>query len=606
MIAPIKTNKITYTLDHSVIDERFDIFVVETSTKFFKSGAFILDAPSTNRNVLAVRFENGRRFHVIMKNEVGNKKSLLEALSGTQEADTITLAQVQSKEIEDHIILQLLLNSLGSVEHPLLRYNNLTGHLYCFHPEWVRKSRKDAAIWQVPCVELRITPNYRLLFNIRTFTSEKLKNKITFRKRKFEDYPKYVFSTHNTLRRKHEEDKETSFIQRQIDGEKTGRIDFLSLQSLKSFEASKIGVISAVIERFNNQFEGYAEIGFEDISEYLSIDFDNKVKKENAVLVKTALESSDIRIVDGIGDDYSREMCKRLQNMLLEKYNVSAPIGKRITKNSLNLFLIHNADYYLDDNDPHDKQYPDAAVQHLTFEDFAWNGYHALSTVVHEVLIKDDLKAGKIRLFDWETLGFTEDIAFGLAAQIEDRERYFFMNVHPDGSFEIFEQGLSLFELNSYSDCVDIFTQAKQRSEIIKGIIRDGDGNINIIKDTEWVTIPELFKIHKELENGNTALRNKEKKAELLNSVIDIREFDQDGKKYYFVGAVSYGMNHTLHTAANIRSIEPYGDSPILFDCLLPLMNVTFVRNNQLTVIPFPFKYLREYINFFRVNENHS
>ena len=29
-----------------------------------------------------------------------------------------------------------------------------------------------------------------------------------------------------------------------------------------------------------------------------------------------------------------------------------------------------------------------------------------------------------------------------------------------------------------------------------------------------------------------------------------------------------------------------------MFDKLLPLMNVTFVRNGQLTVVPFPFKYI--------------
>ena len=55
-------------------------------------------------------------------------------------------------------------------------------------------------------------------------------------------------------------------------------------------------------------------------------------------------------------------------------------------------------------------------------------------------------------------------------------------------------------------------------------------------------------------------------------------------------------MNHKLHTAANIRKIETWEDSPNLFGKLLPLMNVKFVRNEQLTVIPFPFKYLREYI----------
>lgn len=46
-----------------------------------------------------------------------------------------------------------------------------------------------------------------------------------------------------------------------------------------------------------------------------------------------------------------------------------------------------------------------------------------------------------------------------------------------------------------------------------------------------------------------------------------------------------------------MKIIEPYNESKLFFDSLVPLMSVPFVRNNQLTVIPFPFKYLREYIN---------
>ena len=52
----------------------------------------------------------------------------------------------------------------------------------------------------------------------------------------------------------------------------------------------------------------------------------------------------------------------------------------------------------------------------------------------------------------------------------------------------------------------------------------------------------------------------------------------------------------SINRAANIRKIEPFKDSILMFEKLLPLMNVTFVHNGQLTIIPFPFKYLREYV----------
>lgn len=596
MPTPIKTNQLTYTLNHKKIDEQYDIFIVQTSMKYFKSGAYIIDAPVLERNVCAVRFLNGKRFYVLMRHDVRNRQLLKKALADADGADTITLTQSSSSELEDNILLQLLTNSLGSVKHPLLRFNNLTGHLYCFHPDWVRKSKKDNTIWQVPCLEISITPECRMKFDVRTFTSELLKKKITFHKRKFEDYPKYVFSVHNTLRRKLKDDKDTAFIQRQIDGEKTGNIDFLHIRSIKDFEKSKMGIVSAVILKFNELFAGMAEIGFTDISDYRSIDYTRNTAKENAALIQSALEYTNIRIVDGIGDEYSQAFCKKMQSLLQEKYHISAPIGKRITKNCLNLYLIHNAAYYLDGNDPHQKQHPDAAVQHITFEDFTGHEEHALSTVVHELLIKSDLQTGQICLFDWKSLGLNEEISFGMAASDETTEHYFFMQIHPDGSFSITEQEPCLFEQTEYSDCVQIFEDARLHSETIKGIIRDCHGNINIIKDTGWVTIPEIFRIREELENGNTALRGKAMREELLSSVIDIKEFSQNGVTYYFVGTIGAGMKYLLHTAANIRKIEPYDNAPLLFDKLLPLMNVTFVRNGQLTVVPFPFKYLREHI----------
>ena len=399
------------------------------------------------------------------------------------------------------------------------------------------------------------------------------------------------------MRRKLNVDNETAFIQRQVEGEKTGSIDFLRVNSLEDFEKSKMGVVGVIVEQFNSKFSGLAEIGFADISEYDSLNYDNSVKKENAAIIQSVLAEANIRIVDGIGDDVSKEVCKQIQDKLLENYMLSAQIGKRITKGHLNIYLIHNADHYSDGNDPYRKSYPDTAVQHITLEDFAGNIKYALSTVIHELLIKSDLKAGKISLFDWEGLKFTEDIEFGMRSKDDDgRERYYFMNIHPNGSFDIKEQELTLFEAEEYIACKDLFTQADNARKKVKGIIRDSHGNINSIVDTGWVTIPEITLIHAELRKGNTSLRGKDKREELLTSVTDIHKFNQDNSIYYFVGAIGSGMKYKLHTAANIRKIEPWGDSLILFEKLLPLMNVTFVRNEQLTVIPFPFKYLREYI----------
>lgn len=117
------------------------------------------------------------------------------------------------------------------------------------------------------------------------------------------------------------------------------------------------------------------------------------------------------------------------------------------------------------------------------------------------------LQNGRISLFDWQALNYQNDWSFGIASEGEPR-RYYFMTVHSDGSFSIKEQTLNLFEQSEYDDCVAIFEDEKRSSEQVRGIIRDGNGKINVIRDTGWYTIPQIEQIQEELSAGNTYLRS--------------------------------------------------------------------------------------------------
>ena len=128
-------------------------------------------------------------------------------------------------------------------------------------------------------------------------------------------------------------------------------------------------------------------------------------------------------------------------------------------------------------------------------------------------------------------------------------------------------------------------------------MIIDSKGQINVIKDTGIITLPESDEIKTLLASGDTALRGKARREELLSSCLDIKTYEDSGRLYYFVGTIGEGMRAKIAKASNVRCIEGYNKGPILFNQLLPTMNIPFVHNNQLTVIPFPFKYLREYLN---------
>lgn len=81
----------------------------------------------------------------------------------------------------------------------------------------------------------------------------------------------------------------------------------------------------------------------------------------------------------------------------------------------------------------------------------------------------------------------------------------------------------------------------------------------------------------------------------LLNIKYEYNDNDyDDGHTFvYYVGAKSKRISYP--NACCMRKVVSFGDE-IEYEELLPLMAVEFVRNNQYTVLPFPYKYLMEYI----------
>ncbi|MFR5876371.1 MAG: hypothetical protein ACLUFN_07770, partial [Eubacterium sp.] len=368
-------------------------------------------------------------------------------------------------------------------------------------------------------------------------------------------------------------------------------------KNIDCFNATKLGVLANVIDLFNKKYSDFSSIDFEIIENYESVEYTNYKARENREIILSILSSQKIKIIDCIKDDYSKKFIDNVICTFYKKFSVDIKSGMQIDTNALNIRVIHNKAYYNGINDPYIESKENAAIQHITFEDFSDNSEAAVATIVNELLVKHDLVNRKITLFNWRELDFDGDITFGMCLPVDKIDKYYFMTIKPNGSFDIKEQEFDLFNINEYSECVNIFEDNKRCFEKIKGVIKDSKGNINIIRDTSWYSIPEIDKLKSELKNGNTYLRNKEKRHELISSCNDIKYFRTDKEAYYFTGVIGNGMRARVSQACNIRKIESYKNSEIFFEKMLPLMNVSFVRNGQLTVIPFPFKYLREYIS---------
>lgn len=93
--------------------------------------------------------------------------------------------------------------------------------------------------------------------------------------------------------------------------------------------------------------------------------------------------------------------------------------------------------------------------------------------------------------------------------------------------------------------------------------------------------------------------QDNQSKDELFDASLNIKYFGEtDTEAFYYVGDRRDSVQHSFKDACHIRKIVAVKGSKLVFRQLLPTMDVDFVRTGQSTVIPFPFKYIREYKNF--------
>ena len=119
-------------------------------------------------------------------------------------------------------MVQLLMYSLGTYEGKILGFHNVTGHFYIHHPSW-SKSKGS----QIITLELKVTKDMLLDWNVSPFTSVKLKKAIKFNQKKpFTEYPEYEFGKNFVLKRIEKGTNPDAYILRQIGDEKSN-IKFL-------------------------------------------------------------------------------------------------------------------------------------------------------------------------------------------------------------------------------------------------------------------------------------------------------------------------------------------------------------------------------------------
>lgn len=92
--------------------------------------------------------------------------------------------------------------------------------------------------------------------------------------------------------------------------------------------------------------------------------------------------------------------------------------------------------------------------------------------------------------------------------------------------------------------------------------------------------------------------KSKDNLDTFFDSSLDIKYFgENESEAFYFVGARKDSVSkYSFSNACHLRKIKAVDGSKLVFKDILKTMDVDFVKTGQSTVLPFPFKYIREYI----------
>ena len=665
------SNELLASFEYSSIDRDYDFYYVTTSDKYIKGGATFLDIDDIK--VSALQFESGKSFWVMLPKNAISRAELVRLLNTKEDGDSLSIKAMTSSSIPVHLLTQLFLNALTSPVDEMISFNNLSGKLLCFRPAWLNKD-KDNFIWGMQCLEVKVGDDMCVKLVAHRMTALALKKQMKFEKRKLQDYPQYEFSyNNNTLKRVSNENKDRrdNFIIKPVDGER-GSITFFDFTDYETFACTKMGVLYDILNALHAEFGRYIHVDFKkyDIDEV--VEYKRTSLEAYKDIVAKEVINSGINIVDAVqsetSKDYLRDVADGINKIIPE---AKCSVGRRLSKKKLNVRYIHDKSFYSDSKvDPHQEDMEDYVVQHITVENFKHQSSAAVYNILKELVIKKDIATGKITLVDWSQYGYKADWIFGVVAE----DTHYFMTIHPDGTFKLEALERNLFTMTKYDKYMDYFGLNEENKNDYRGVIgliKDADGNINLIKDTNIYSMPaytaigdvlknvasegkfpgkdvvtwlravmaitDKIKVQAELDivipridikeeytkanimglfKGITTkkevvryvfentgimlyayLRGEEERNEYLSGNIDINYIEQDEMLARFsVGEIGNGMKYTIERTSVVREIQAVEGSKLIFKELLPLMGVEFVRYGMLTVVPFPFKYLREYI----------
>jgi len=545
-------------------------------------------------------------------------------------------------EYQEFIIFKLLVYARSSIVDEKVIFDS-DGVFYIIKP--------SKRVYETVLINIQRDNKGKILFklNAKNFIKKTTNSKYVEKRNKYKEINSILIRV-----KKGENPKEYFVKQKEIDGYKRSSVDYLRTNWTKKYE-TKFYTLIRFFRDINKNLKKYISVELDELSfENFKLERTHKKRTEEIdTLIKEKLSSEKYGLVieDFVKDNRSQKFIYEVRKIIEKDYNSIVTLGK--IKNSKSLFNLIITESVKEENDP----YKDIKLLSKPTQNILLKNLEKTTTVLpvllKELVIKQDIFNKKLSIPNYQQ---SKRMSFYYFEK--DKEKYLiYKMIIENKKIELNEviHSQSLFEKDEKNHIQKMLFLSSQNNIEPKLIIENEYGDINFIYKTNYFVIPNIEHIkneYNELEkpyyksyndllklddvpsdreneylefletikkrdkvnlrteikklkvknyladkfnvNLDKNLNRSRKKNTVLDVLTGIKYSKIDEKNaYYVVGTKEIGSSFSRTNI--IRKIEAIKGKLLLEDLLI-MMDEYFIKNKELTVLPYPLKYLREFV----------
>lgn len=576
------TNKVDYKINGSELLKDYDLIKIEipkNKNKLEADYGKIWNLLKKNIDVLAYYKSV---FHIYLLTE----KREIYKLEDNDELEKlncdIKLVDNQNiNKISPYFLINILLGLYGTSGNMFTLGNFQNG---CFVIHKIEKSK-------VITLKFSVDKNSLLSLNVSTFT------KMKCTKSNSNKYIFYCIEGNRLIRVVNPLDTNSDlFVQK--NSYKKSSINFINYED--DFLNSKVGYLGLFLEGINNRLSKYLtfELKEETFIQYETyLNKEKRVKEVTKVMKEAFSKNKYIQLVDyenKLSNEYKVELISKIENFFDKK--IQATFVDKINHHIPTYIFLNEKSEYENNTDPYlnlKRKYKlTQVISYKNCKTILNENNILFEAILKELLIKNEICKSSFYLSSkWKSFKDYEIfIKINCKNEPEDScwEKIIIDNSINLVNIDLFDR----FKLNK------IIQELKDNFENVEFIAFKNDDYFAITRTNEFIlpNVKESLKIYnKFIENKDRPRlrRNEYKKFTTAGSGIN---YHVDNNCLTYFSSTSIDNLKRSTTKANIVRKVYFSDKN--FDCIayLDSLDEYFVRNKELTVLPFILKYLREFL----------